>query len=84
MQTNAAILFFLVTLCGFTFDIVERKSQHTAVANSATALDAEGAAFTELGIAMMTVSGRVSIRVINTSHNCCLNDNEKEKEHLLS
>jgi hypothetical protein len=54
------------------------------VANNATALDAEGAAFTELGIAMMTVSGRVSIRVINTSHSCCLNDNEKEKEHLLS
>jgi hypothetical protein len=53
------------------------------VANRATVLNEEGAAFTKFGLAMITVSDRVSIRVINTTHSCCLGYKQKEKEQLL-
>jgi hypothetical protein len=45
------------------------------VANSATALNAESAVFTELGIALLTVSDRVSIRMIDARHRSSLSYN---------
>jgi hypothetical protein len=48
------------------------------VANSATVLNAEGAAFTEFGFTLITVGDRVYFRVIVATHSGCLDYKEKE------
>jgi hypothetical protein len=48
------------------------------VANSATVLNADGAAFTEFGFTLITVGDRVYIRVIDATHSCCLDYKEIE------
>jgi hypothetical protein len=53
------------------------------MANSTAVLNAEGAAFTKFGFALITVSDRVSIGVIDASHSRSLGYKEKERAQLL-